>query len=100
MKRFNYKARDKETNKIVKGTIQAETEQNAGRLLLDQGLIPTSVIEEGAANPLLKATSRVTTKDRIMFTLTRDAHRCRSATFCLASYRRRADSGQRHAHHR
>ncbi len=68
MKRFNYKARDKETNKIVKGTIQAETEQNAGRLLLDQGLIPTSVVEEGAANPLLKATSRVTTKDRIMFT--------------------------------
>ena len=32
MKRFNYKAREKETGKLVKGNIQAETEQIAGRL--------------------------------------------------------------------
>ena len=37
MKRFNYKARDKETGKTVKGSIQAENENFAGRLLLEQG---------------------------------------------------------------
>ncbi len=68
MKRFNYKAKDKSTGKMVKGSIQAETEQNAGKLLIDQGLIPQSVIEEGATSPLIKVKNRVTTKDRIMFT--------------------------------
>lgn len=68
MKRFNYKARDKATNKTVKGNIQADNEQSAGRLLLEQGLIPSSVVEEGTADPLVKIKNRVTTKDRIMFT--------------------------------
>ena len=66
MKRLNYKAREKETGKLVKGNIQAETEQIAGRLLIEQGYIPQSVVEEGAG-PLNKK-GHVTTKDRIMFT--------------------------------
>ncbi len=68
MKRFNYKARDKATNKIVKGSIQADTEQTAGKLLIEQGYIPQSVVEEGASDPFLKLRNRVTTKDRIVFT--------------------------------
>ena len=65
MKRFHYKAKEKATGKSVKGTIQAETEQIAGRLLIEQGYIPESVNEE---KPGLFGGGRVTTKDRIMFT--------------------------------
>lgn len=66
MKRFNYKAKEKETGKAVKGSIQAENEQIAGRLLIDQGYIPDSVVEQGTG--LLSKGSRITTKDRITFT--------------------------------
>ena len=68
MKRFNYKAKDKTTGKIVKGSIQADTESTAGKLLIEQGYIPESVVEEGADSLFGKAGGRVTTKDRIMFT--------------------------------
>ena len=66
MKRFNYKAKEKATGKIVKGNIQAENEQTAGRLLIDQGYVPQSVVEEGTG--LFGVKSRVTNKDRITFT--------------------------------
>ncbi len=66
MKRFNYKAKEKETGKLVKGSIQAENEQTAGRLLIEQGYIPQSVVEEGTG--LFGGKGRVTTKDRITFT--------------------------------
>lgn len=66
MKRYNYKAKEKETGKIVKGSVQAETESIAGRLLIDQGYIPQTVTEEGTG--LLSGMNHVTTKDRIMFT--------------------------------
>lgn len=66
MKRFVYKAKEKETGKIVKGNIQAENEQTAGRLLIEQGYIPQSVAEEGTG--LFGGKGRVTNKDRIMFT--------------------------------
>jgi type IV pilus assembly protein PilC len=65
MRRFNYKAKEKKTGKNVKGSIQAENEQTAGRLLIEQGYIPQVVTEEGAG---LFGTGRVTSKDRIMFT--------------------------------
>lgn len=66
MKRFNYKAKEKETGKLVKGSIQAENEQTAGRLLIEQGYIPQSVVEEGTG--LFGGKGHVTTKDRITFT--------------------------------
>ena len=66
MKRFNYKAKEKGTGKSVKGNIQAENEQIAGRLLLEQGYIPESVVEEGTG--LFGGKGRVTNKDRILFT--------------------------------
>lgn len=66
MKRFNYKAKEKETGKAIKGNIQAENEQIAGRLLIEQGYIPESITEEGTG--LFGGKGHVTTKDRIMFT--------------------------------
>ena len=66
MRRFNYKAKEKKTGKMVKGSIQAENEQIAGRLLIEQGYIPESVTEEGEG--FLGKKGRVTNKDRITFT--------------------------------
>ncbi|MBQ3353396.1 type II secretion system F family protein [Candidatus Saccharibacteria bacterium] len=66
MRRYNYKAKEKESGKIVKGSIQAENENTAGRLLIDQGYIPQSIVEEGKG--LFGSGTRVTTKDRITFT--------------------------------
>ena len=60
MKRFNYKAKEKETGKVIKGNIQAENEQTAGRLLIEQGLIPQSVVEEGENDPFVKVKIRLT----------------------------------------
>ena len=68
MKRYNYRAREKSTGKSVKGSIQADNERLAGRLLVEQDLIPDSIIEEGVTNPFTKFNNRITTKDRIMFT--------------------------------
>ena len=65
MKRFNYRAKEKESGKIVKGNIQAENEQVAGRLLVEQGYIPQTVREEGAG---LFGKGHVSAKQRIMFT--------------------------------
>lgn len=65
MRRFNYKAKEKDTSKVVKGNIQAENEQTAGRLLIEQGYIPETITEEGTG---LFGKGRVTGKDRIMFT--------------------------------
>lgn len=67
MRRFNYKARDKASGRVIKGNIQADSEQTAGKLLLEQGYIPQSISEEGSGL-FGKADSRVTTKDRVMFT--------------------------------
>lgn len=66
MRRYNYKAKDKKTGKEVKGSIQAENEQTAGHLLIDQGYIPLSVKEEGKS--IFGGEGHVTTKDRITFT--------------------------------
>ena len=66
MKRFKYKAKEKQTGKAVKGFIQAENEQTAGKLLIEQGYIPQSVMEEGSG--LFGNKNRVTNKDRITFT--------------------------------
>ena len=46
MRRFEYKARDSKTGKIVKGAIQAENERTAGKLLIEQGYTPDKITEE------------------------------------------------------
>ena len=68
MKRFSYRATEKTTGKAVKGSIQAENERIAGRLLLDQGLIPDKIVEEGGANFFAQLQGRVTNKEKITFT--------------------------------
>ena len=68
MKRFNYRARDKETGKIVKGAIQAENERTAGKLLVEQGYFPESISEEDKNSIISKIQNRVKAKDRIVFT--------------------------------
>ena len=53
MRRFNYKARDSKSGKTVKGTIQAENERAAGKLLLDQGYVP-DYVEENVSSKVVK----------------------------------------------
>ncbi|MDO4760034.1 MAG: type II secretion system F family protein [Candidatus Saccharibacteria bacterium] len=68
MKRFDYKAKDKSTGKTIKGSIQAESERMAGKLLVEQGYIPDTIIEYGKGNIFVKASNKVRSKDRIIFT--------------------------------
>ncbi|MGK2896742.1 MAG: type II secretion system F family protein [Candidatus Saccharimonadales bacterium] len=69
MKKFEYQARDLSTSKIVKSTVQAESENAAGRLLLDQGFSPISLKEVTEGSGFFgKLGSRVTTKHKIVFT--------------------------------
>ena len=65
MKRFRYKAKAKDTGKVLKGVIQAENEQTAGRLLIEQGYVPQSVVEEGMG--IFGGKRRITNKERILY---------------------------------
>ncbi|HKX72744.1 MAG TPA: type II secretion system F family protein [Candidatus Saccharimonadales bacterium] len=67
---FDYTARDTSTNKVIKSTVQAESERSAAKLLMGQGIVPLEIIEQSkhAKNPLARFTNRVGTKDRIIFT--------------------------------
>lgn len=69
MKKFSYEARDSATDKIVKSVVQADTENSAARLLIEQGFVPIDVKEviEGG-NFFGKLNNRITTKDKIVFT--------------------------------
>ena len=66
MKRFVYKAKEQGTGKIIKGTIQAETERIAGKLLVDRGYVPESLREEGQS--FQDKLNKVRSRDRINFT--------------------------------
>ena len=68
MKKFAYEARDQATNKIVKSTLQADSENGAAKLLIKQGFTPLSIKETiGEGGFLAKLSGRITTKDRIVF---------------------------------
>lgn len=69
MKKFEYQARDLSTNKIVKSTVQAESEGAAGKLLLNQGFSPIELKEVVEGGGLFgRFGTRITTKDKIVFT--------------------------------
>lgn len=68
MKRFNYKATEKKTRKSVSGTIQAENEREAGKLLVEQGYVPERLVDADAGGILSKLMNKVAPKDRIIFT--------------------------------
>lgn len=64
---FNYQARDKKTNKIIKSTVKAESERYAGKLLLEQGLIPIHISEASDESAIGRFLNRITLKDRVVF---------------------------------
>lgn len=66
MKRFSYRAKDTRTGRTLKGSIQAESERAAGKLLVERGFVPDYLKEEGTG--LLDKINGVTTKDKIVFT--------------------------------
>ncbi len=69
MKKFNYQAKDTSTNKIVKATVQADSETAAAKLLIAQGFTPLNIQEvDENASLLGRFTNRITTKDRVVFT--------------------------------
>lgn len=65
MKRFTYKAKEQGSSKVIKGTIQAESERAAGKLLMDRGYIPESIRDE--ADGMMKS-KKVSSNARITFT--------------------------------
>ena len=68
MKTFSYQARDSQTNKIIKATIKAENETKAGKLLLDQNLVPLKLKEIDEDATLFGRNQRIPTKERVVFT--------------------------------
>jgi type IV pilus assembly protein PilC len=68
VKKFNYEARDQATNRIVKATLQADSENGAAKLLVKQGFTPLSIKETiGNGGAFAKFAGRITTKDRVVF---------------------------------
>jgi type IV pilus assembly protein PilC len=69
MKKFNYQAKDGSTNKVVKATVQADSENAAAKLLMAQGFTPLNIQEvDDDASFIGKLTNRITPKDKIVFT--------------------------------
>lgn len=68
MKRYTYKAKDKRTGRVIGGTVQAENERAAGRILFEQGYIPQKVREDTKDGFFSKLSNRVSSKQRIIFT--------------------------------
>jgi len=68
MKRFSYQAKDPVTDKVIKSSVQAETEREAAKALIAQGLSPLDIHEEAEGGLLARLTGRVSTKDKIVFT--------------------------------
>lgn len=69
MRKFDYQARDTSTNKVVRATVQADSETAAAKLLMAQGMVPLDIKEDtGENNVLARLAGRVTTKDKVVFT--------------------------------
>jgi type IV pilus assembly protein PilC len=66
---FTYKARDLASDKIIKSTVQAQSEVEAGKLLMSRNLIPLEIKPEASGEGLLdKFQNRISTKDKVVFT--------------------------------
>ncbi len=69
MNKYAYEARDSASNKIVKSTVQAESESAAAKLLTAQGFVPLKIeLEDETKNFLQRLSGRITSKDKIVFT--------------------------------
>lgn len=66
---FQYKARDKNSGRIISGAISADTEMDAGKLLLKQDLYPIELKGKKAAIlGVGAATGHIKLKDKVVFT--------------------------------
>lgn len=69
MLKFDYEAKDPQTGKRVKATVQAESERAAAKLLMEQGFTPISIVEQSQKGGIIaRLTNRITAKDRVVFT--------------------------------
>jgi type IV pilus assembly protein PilC len=69
VKKFSYEARDQASGKIVKATLQADSESSAAHLLVAQGYTPLVIKEESEEkNFLARLSGRITVKDKVVFT--------------------------------
>lgn len=66
---FVYTAKDTASNKIVKSTVQAESERSAAKLLMGRNLMPLEIVPESESGGILALfRNHVSTKDRVVFT--------------------------------
>lgn len=68
MKKFTYEVRDKATDRIEKGEIQADSRRLAGKLLVERGYVPIKIKEADTEGVLSNFLNRITVKDKIVFT--------------------------------
>lgn len=69
MRKFEYQAKDNSTNKVVKATVQADSENAAAKVLIAQGFTPFEIKEVNEdGNALGRLAGRIQTKDKIVFT--------------------------------
>jgi type IV pilus assembly protein PilC len=69
MRKFEYQAKDNSTNKVVKATVQADSENAAAKVLIAQGFTPFEIKEVNEdGNVLGRLAGRIQTKDKIVFT--------------------------------
>lgn len=66
---YQYTARNPQTGQQVKATVEADSEPAAAKLISAQGLVPTDISLQGGggAGALSKLTSRVSAKERVLF---------------------------------
>lgn len=65
---FNYEAKDRATGQHFKSTVQADSEATAYKLLLDQGLTPSKIEEQGKSSGIFASVkNRVGAKDKVVF---------------------------------
>lgn len=65
---YNYKARDTNTNKIIRSTVQGNNEAAAARILMAQGIVPLEMTPVGSGGLLSNLRSHVGSKDVVIFT--------------------------------
>lgn len=65
---YTYSARNPQTGKVVRATVQADSEAAAARLISNEGLVATSITLAGEGfNPFGSRKGRVRAKDRVLF---------------------------------
>lgn len=68
MKQYTYEARDNKTSKVVKSSVQAESEHSAAKLLIEQGFTPLNIKESSQSEGLFgRFSNRITSKDKVVF---------------------------------